>query len=143
MNEKRKRTPMKPITEAMRGWTEALSREIENWPGIAVKNAFGMRLVYRNNVVFAALPRTRALYREDAILVKFASESPALMRKIAAEKRFAAGTMEDRRTTKAKAGSQGRRWRLFLMREDADVHRAMEWIAQAYRLAGRKASTGE
>jgi len=65
---------MKPAGEAMRGWAEALAREVEQWQGVTLKHAFGMRLVYRNGVVFAALPKTRALYEEDAILLKFLSE---------------------------------------------------------------------
>jgi hypothetical protein len=137
MEPRRERKGMKPVSEAARTWAHALSREIETWPGTTLKTAFGMILVYRKGVVFAALPKTRALYEEDAILLKFASEAGGLAERIRAEKRFAAGTMEQRRTTKAKAGGEGRRWRSFLMREDADVHAAIGWLAEAYRVAGK------
>ncbi len=132
-----KRRGMKPVSEAIRNWAQALAREVETWPGTTLKNAFGMTLVYRRGVVFAALPKTRALYEEDAILLKFMGEPADLTARIEAEKRFAAGTMEQRRSGKGKRGGEGRRWRIFLMREDADVHAAIEWLAEAYRVARR------
>ena len=55
-----------------------MRQEMEQWPAVVVKRAFGMTLIYRGKVVFAALPGTRALYEEDAVLIKFARETPAL-----------------------------------------------------------------
>lgn len=132
-----KRREMKRVSEAMRNWAQALTLEVETWPGTSLKSAFGMTLVYRRGVVFAALPKTRALYEEDAILLKFMGQPASLGARIEAEKRFAAGTMEQRRTGKGKRGGEGRKWRIFLLRKDADVHAAIEWLAQAYRLAGK------
>jgi hypothetical protein len=137
VDEKSKRVRMKVASEAMRGWSEALGREVEGWPGVTLKGAFGMTMVYRSGVVFAALPKTRAIYEEDAVMLKFVSETPTLAARIAAEKRFAAGTMEQRRSNK-KAKGEGHKWRFFLMRENADLHAAMEWLGEAYRVAGKK-----
>jgi hypothetical protein len=139
--EKRQRAPMKATSEAMRRWSEALGREVEGWPGVTVKAAFGMTLVYRNGVVFTALPRTRALYEEDAILLKFHAEPKALVTRMTAEERFAAGTMERRRGARTKSTGEGHKWKIFLMREDADVHAAIEWLAEAYRVAGKRSGT--
>jgi len=100
-------------------------------PGVG-QSRFGMVLVYRGKVVFAALPGTRALYEEDAILIKFARETPTLAKRISTEKRFAAGTMQDR--GKKKQG-EGRKWRIFLLREERDARDAVEWLARAYELA--------
>jgi hypothetical protein len=91
-------------------------------------------MVYRKGVVFAALPHSRALFEDDAILLKFNRETRALAARIAAEPRFAPGTMEQRHANKTKGG-EGRRWRIFLLREDADLHAAIAWIAEAHRLA--------
>jgi hypothetical protein len=132
---------MKLASEAMRGWAEGLGREVGGWPGVTLKKAFGMSLAYRGETVFAALPGTRAIHHEDAILMKFMDEPPAVKARIEAEKRFAAGTMEQARTSKRKSG-EGRRWRMFLMREDADVHVAIEWLAEAYRVAGKAGPRG-
>jgi len=122
---------MKAASEAMRAWAEALRTELEQWPDVSLKRAFGMVLAYRGKVVFAALPGTRVLYAEDAILLKFAEEKPALVKRMASEARFAPGTMG----AGGKSKGEGRKWRIFLVREDADVHAAIEWLAEAYRLA--------
>jgi len=92
-----------------------------------------MVMVYRREFVFAALPGTRALFEEDAILIKFVRESAVLLKKIADEKRFAVGTMQDR--GKKKQG-EGRKWRIYLLREERDVREVVEWLARAYKLAG-------
>ena len=141
MEDRQKRIRMKAISEAMRGWAEALRREVESWRGVTLKSAFGMIMVYRKGVVFAALPRTRALFEDDAILLKFNRETPRLSSRIAAEPRFMAGTMEQRHQNKRKGG-EGRRWRIFLMRADADVHIAIEWLSEAHRLALPKPRRG-
>jgi len=135
VEEKGRRAKMKIASEAMRGWAAALGREVEGWPGVVLKSAFGMMMAYRDGVVFAALPRTRALYEEDAILLKFNREERGMAARMVADKRFAAGSMEQRRTTKNKSRGEGHRWRIFLMREDADMHAAIEWLAEAFRLA--------
>jgi hypothetical protein len=136
MEQPRKRVTMKTTSEAMRNWAAALAGEVGTWPGVAMRSAFGMTLVYRNGTVFAALPKTRALYEEDAILLKFKEQPASLAQRIAAEPRFA-GTMEQRRKTKGKSGGEGQRWRIFRMRDDGDVHRAIEWLAEAYGVAGK------
>ena len=138
MEEKGNRSKMKTTSEPMRAWAEALAHEVDAWPGVELKRAFGMTLAYRNGVVFAALPRTRALYEDDAILLKFLSEPVRLAARISAEPRFAAGTMEQRGTSKRNKPGEGHRWRIFVMRADADVHDAIEWLAEAYRLAAAK-----
>jgi TPR repeat protein len=132
MEPKKRRAAMKPTSDRARRWGESLRVELEQWPGVSVKRAFGMIMVYRGEVVFAALPGTRALFEEDAVLIKFAKETPALLKKIAAEACFAAGTMQQR--GKKKQG-EGRKWRIFLLREERDAREAVEWLARAYKLA--------
>lgn len=125
---------MKAVSESARAWAEALRQELEAWPGVTLRNAFGMTMAYRKGVVFAALPRTRALFEDDAILLKFNREARTLTARIAAEPRFAQGTMEQRHANK-KPGGEGRRWRIFLMRDGRDLHAAIEWLAEAHRAA--------
>jgi hypothetical protein len=140
VEEKKKRTAMKPTSEAMRGWAEALAGEVGQWQGVTLRSAFGMSLVYRSGVVFAALPKTRALYEEDAILIKFISDPAAIAKRIAGEPRFV-GTMEQRMTKKHKKVGESKRWRILRIREDADVHAAIEWMAEAYGVT-RQSSRG-
>ena len=66
--------------------------------------------------------------------MKFNREPPAVLTRLAAEPRFAAGTMEQRHANKKKGG-EGRRWRIFLLRSEGDLHAAIEWLAEAHRLA--------
>jgi hypothetical protein len=132
MEPKQRRPTMKPTSEAVQRWAESLREELEQWPGVTVKRAFGMVMVYRAEIVFAALPGTRALFEKDALLIKFVRHSSALLKKIAAEKCFAAGTMEQR--GKKKEG-EGRKWHIYLLRDERDVREAVEWLARAYELA--------
>jgi len=122
---------MKVASERMRVLGEGLRAELEQWPGVTMKRAFGMVLAYRGKVVFGALPDTRALYSEDAIMLKFVEERPALIKRMAAEARFVPGTM----ATEHRSKGEGRKWRFFVIREDGDVHAAIEWLTEAYQLA--------
>lgn len=137
MRRSPRETKMIPVSESLARLAADLRQEVEQWPGVVVKRAFGMLLVYRGEVVFAALPGTRTLYEEDAILIKFQRENASLAKRMAQEKRFAAGTMADR--AKKKQG-QGTKWRIFLLREDRDAGAAVEWLARAYE-AARRAET--
>jgi hypothetical protein len=130
-----RRSPMKPATEGMRMLAEGLRAELELWPGVAVKRSFGMMLAYRGTTIFAALPDSKAIYHEDAIMLKFAKEKPALIKRMEADTHFLSASL----ATGRKSKSEGRKWRFFLMREDKDVHAAIEWLAEAYELArGRR-----
>jgi hypothetical protein len=134
VEEKPKRIRMKAVSEAARVWAEALAREVESWPGVALKHAFGMTMLYRKGVVFGALPRTRALFEDDAILLKFNRQPAGLADRMADDPRFAPGSMEQRHGNKKKGG-EGRRWRIFLMRSEGDLQPAIQWLAEAHRVA--------
>lgn len=126
-----KRNPMKPATERIRALSEGLRSELERWSGVTLKRAFGMTLAYRGKAVFAAFPDTKAIYHEDAIMLKFAEEKPALVNRMATDSHFISAAM----ATGTKSRSEGRKWRFFLIRDDSDVHAALEWLAEAYELA--------
>jgi hypothetical protein len=90
-----------------------------------------MILVYRGDSIFAALPGTRMLHTEDAIMLKFNRQGPALERRIEADPRFGPSTLDPN----SKPGSEGSKWRLFALHEDADLHDALEWLAEAHKCA--------
>jgi hypothetical protein len=138
MEGKPQRSMMKPTSESARRWADGLRTELEQWPGVVLKRAFGMVLVYRGDVVFAALPGTRALFEEDSILIKFVRETPLLAKRIAAARCFAAGTMEQQGRKPKKAQGEGRKWRIYLLREEKDAREAVEWLARAYKVAGKR-----
>jgi|HubBroStandDraft_2_1064218.scaffolds.fasta_scaffold454735_1 hypothetical protein len=136
MAQAKKRNPMKVASERMRMLGEGLRSELERWPGVTVKRAFGMKLVYRGETVFAALPDTKAIYHEDAIMLKFAEEKPALVKRMEGDPHFISAKAATGRSSK----SEGRKWRFFLIREDADLHVAIEWLAEAHKLARERKS---
>ncbi|KAA6459188.1 hypothetical protein DYQ86_18195 [Acidobacteria bacterium AB60] len=131
----RKRSPMQPATERMRVLAQALRTELEQWPSVTVKRSFGMMLAYRGKTVFCALPDTKRIYHDDAIMLKFGAEKPALVQRIEADPHFIPASLDTGRNSR----SESRKWRFFLLRDDADVHAAIEWLAEAYQLArGRR-----
>jgi len=47
-----------------------LERELASWPQVSTKPMFGMLAFYRGKRIFAALPRTRALGADNALIYK-------------------------------------------------------------------------
>lgn len=134
MKPSRARPVLKQPSDTMRAWAEALRSELEHWPAVRITRGFGMMLVYRAEMVFAALPGTRMLHAENAIMLKFQAEAPALTRRIASDAHFVPGTL----ASSHKAKGEGRKWRFFLLRSNTDVHAAIEWLAEAYQLARKR-----
>jgi len=135
MEGKPQRSMMKPTSEAARRWADGLRAELEQWPGVVLKRAFGMMLVYRGDVVFAALPGTRALFEEDAILIKFVRETAALANRIEVARCFVAETIGQQGRKQKKSQGESRKWRIYLLREERDAREAVEWLARAYEIA--------
>lgn len=129
----RTRGVFQPTSEVARAWAEALRAELEQWPSVRVARSFGMFMVYRGELIFACLPGTRMIHSENAIMLKFQQVKPALAKRMAADLRFVAGSFDAARKSK----SEGRKWRLFLLRANSDVHSAIEWLAEAYQVAAK------
>ncbi len=130
---RRERGVFKETSEMARAWAGALQTELEQWPGVRVTRSFGMSMVYRGEVIFACLAGTRMIHSENAIMLKFQQIGPAMGQRMRADARFVAGSFDS-----GKRKGEGLKWRLFLLREDADVHGAIEWLAEAYRAAGKR-----
>jgi len=138
----RERGVFRETSEMARAWAGALQTELAQWPGVRVKRSFGMSMVYRGETIFACLPGTRMIHSENAIMLKFQQIKPALARRMVADARFVTGSFDSGRRK-----GEGLKWRLFLLREDGDVHGAIEWLAEAYRnskpLRNRQAGGGK
>ena len=109
MEPSRTRPVFQAPSGTMRAWAEALRVELEQWPAVRITRSFGMMLVYRGEMVFAALPGTRMLHSENAIMLKFQQETPTLVRRIEADAHFVPGTL----ASSHKAQGEGRKWRFF------------------------------
>lgn len=55
------RPKLTPISEEMKQWSALLGEEPSSWAAVSSRRMFGMMGFYRNNKIFAVLPRTRTL----------------------------------------------------------------------------------
>src|SRR5204863_5053203 len=67
-----------PIDDEMKELSALLENEISDWPWVSKKPMFGYQGLYRDGVIFAALPRSRAMKSPRSIMFKFASVTPAI-----------------------------------------------------------------
>jgi len=85
---------------------------------------FGLISFYRDNVIFAALPRTRALSTPDSFIVKFDSMPQGLLRR----------SRRDLRISSEK-GSPNVTWYSFEVGGADDLSDALWWLNRAYDAA--------
>jgi hypothetical protein len=66
-----KRPNLLRISEEMKQWSAMMERELSAWRGVESRPMFGFIGFYRDNKIFAGLPRTRALNTPNSIILKF------------------------------------------------------------------------
>lgn len=103
-----------------------LEQEVSGWPGVQSRPMFGMSGLYRNGVIFAALPRTRALHTANSIVFKL---DPMPRELLGRAKKDALISWE----------KQGRkpRWYSFELHSADAISDALWWLEQAYQAAQR------
>jgi len=84
---------------------------------------FGLIAWYRRDKIFAVLPKTRGMDSPSALAFKLPSVSARLLARIRMDSRIAFTEM------------QKARWFTFELNCDADLHDALDWLAQAYEAA--------
>jgi hypothetical protein len=85
---------------------------------------FGLTSFYRGNVIFAALPRTRALSTPDSFIFKFDPMPPALLRRAKNDQRIS-----------SERESPGVTWYSFELKLADDLDDALWWLNRAYEAA--------
>jgi hypothetical protein len=50
------------IDAEMQRWCAQIDDELASWPDVTSRPMFGMTAYYRGTIIFAAVPRTRALF---------------------------------------------------------------------------------
>jgi hypothetical protein len=113
-----------PIDEEMKELSAMIEKEVSDWPGVSKKPMFGFQGLYRTGVIFAALPRSRAMKSPRSIIFKFASVSPAILD--AAKK--------DSRVD-AVSSMPGAGWFAFELDEASATKDALGWLGRAYDAA--------
>lgn len=120
----RPRPRLPAISEQMKAWTAALAGDLETWPQVKTRPMFGLIAWYRREKIFAVLPKTRGMDSPNALAFKLPSASARLLARIRKDSRIAFTEM------------QKARWFTFELSCDADLHDALDWLAQAYEVAG-------
>ncbi len=105
----------------MKVFSAALAKEMESWPQIRTKQMFGFNSFYRGKSIFAALPQTRAWKTPNSFMFKLSSPAPLLLSRLEANPRIDT--------------SERGAWFLFEVRNEPDLHSALEWLTLAYENA--------
>ncbi|MGH9601068.1 MAG: hypothetical protein ACRD24_01655 [Terriglobales bacterium] len=119
----RPRPKLLKISEEMERWSALLGSEVATWPGVRAKPMFGFTSYYRGNLIFAGLPKTKAMNSPNAIIFKFQRPAKALVTALHGDPRISMSEM----------GGAG--WQCFELTSDADLRDALGWLDRAYRAA--------
>ncbi len=122
-----KRPKLLRISEEMKQWSAMLEQELREWPRVKSRPMFGFIGFYRNDKIFAGLPRTRALNTSNSIILKFDPMPPDLLRR----------AQDDSRIDSVKQ-APGARWYSFDLNSAGDLRDALWWLNQAYLEARKK-----
>jgi hypothetical protein len=121
--EKRQRGQLPPVSEQMKAWSTALSAELSEWPQVAQKSFFGFTALNREKTMFGLLPRTRSIFKSNAVAFRINSANRSLQSRMEKDPRIAA-------FDKDKA-----RWFTFELSSDGDLHDALEYLGRAFEAA--------
>jgi len=113
-----------PVDDEMKELSAMLEKEVSDWPKVSTRPMFGYQGLYREGVIFAALPRSRAMKSPRSIMFKFASMSPALLDSAKKDSRI---------DTISRAPGPG--WLLFELNEASASKDALGWLGRAYEAA--------
>jgi hypothetical protein len=113
----------------MKAWSAALADEISTWPKASARSFFGFTALYRGDLMFAAVPRTRALQTPNTLAFKIENVSTALRARLKKDSRVGSMSMRNAR------------WFTFEISSDSDLHAALDWMGLAYEAARRKSQT--
>jgi hypothetical protein len=112
-----------PISDQVKAWSAALVAETADWPQVKARSFFGFTGLYRNDFMFAVLPRTRSMETPDAIAFRLDAPAASLRARLAADARITSAEIKEAR------------WFAFTLSCDAELHDALEWLGRAYEAA--------
>ncbi len=114
---------MLPVSDQMKAWSAALSAEFQGWPQVTQKSFFGLTALYRGKTIFGLLPRTKSVFRPNAVAFRFDSLSREVKPLLASDPRVEA--FDKKRT----------RWFTFDVSSDSDLHDALDYLGRAFDAA--------
>ncbi|PYQ41672.1 MAG: hypothetical protein DMG99_10660 [Acidobacteria bacterium] len=107
----------------MKAWSTALAAELREWPQVTQKSFFGFTALYRGKTMFGLLPRTRSIFKGNAVAFRINAENRSLQCLIEKDPRISA-------FDKDKA-----RWFTFELSRDTDLHDALDYLGRAFAAA--------
>ena len=110
-------------SEEMKAWAAALAAETATWPQVESRVFFGFTALYREDKIFALLPRTRALEPPNSIAFKLQSAGPRMVAPARRDSRIGHTEM------------QKARWFTFALSGESDLRDVLEWLLRAYEAA--------
>jgi hypothetical protein len=120
--ERPERAKLLPVSDQMKAWSSALAAELRDWPQLTLKSFFGFTALYRGKTMFGALPRTRS-FQGNSVAFRFDHANRAILAGIEKDPRIAAFDKDKKR------------WFLFELSSDADLHGALNYLAAAFEAA--------
>ena len=123
-SNRRKMPKWFPIDDEMKELSAMLEKEVSDWPGVSMRPMFGYQGLYRDGVIFAALPRSRAMKSPRSFMFKLASTSPAILD---------AAKKDSRVDTNSRVPGPG--WFMFEVDEASATKDALGWLGRAYEAA--------
>jgi hypothetical protein len=114
------RAKLLPVSDQMKAWSSALAAELIDWPQLTQKSFFGFTALYRGKTMFGALPRTRS-FQSNCVAFRFDHANRAILARIGKDPRIAAFDKDKKR------------WFLFELSSDADLHEALDYLTAAFK----------
>ena len=115
-----------PVTEQMKAWSWALAAELRNWPQVTQKSFFGFTALYRRRSMFGLLPRTRNIFKGNAVAFRLERANRSAQMLLRKDSRIAAFDKDKTR------------WFAFQILCDTDLHDALDFLGRAFEAAGNR-----
>jgi hypothetical protein len=109
-----------PVSEQMKAWATALAAELADWPQVTQKSFFGFTALYRGKTMFGLLPRTRSIFKSNALAFCVDAVNRSTRTLLEKDSRISA-------FDKDKA-----RWFTFELSGHSDLHDALEYLGRAF-----------
>ena len=108
-----------PVSEQLKAWSTALAAELTDWPQVTQKSFFGFTALYRGKTMFALLPRTRSIFKSNALAFCMDPANPSTRALLEKDRRISAFDKDKTR------------WFTFELSGDSDLHDALDYLGRA------------
>lgn len=110
----------------MKAWSAALAAELNDWPQVTQKPFFGFTALYRGKTMFGLLPRTKSIFKGNAVAFRVENPNRATQALLRTDFRIAAFDKDKMR------------WFTFELTSDSDLHDALDFLGRAFDAAGNR-----